>query len=320
MMIDLAKLGARLDRAFGQAPPNTVLSRVRAIVGSDSAMPSTEEGRLAVEGYRRLKNGEAPTPKQLSALQFLLRLTRPAPLVHQGKPDTLPTTEHLSTFPNWTAFQTAAACLRLVGRIDRASPTPATAESIGTGLLVAPGFLVTNKHVLADLSRGTDVLEPGQAVVRFDWEDGAFAADMPVSVTGVGPVHPSLDVALLKLAGSPAPPASPAATFDEAPIADNADVVVVGYPLDDKDRNPMFIRNIFGTAFGVLRAAPGQCTSSSDDGFYHDCSTLGGNSGSPVFALDTARVVGLHSGGGFLWKNAAVAAAAIVPFVRDATR
>jgi hypothetical protein len=38
-----------------------------------------------------------------------------------------------------------------------------------------------------------------------------------------------------------------------------------------------------------------------------------------VFSIDGGTVVGLHSGGGFLWKNAAVAAAAIAPFVDAAT-
>jgi hypothetical protein len=115
--------------AFGNQPPNTVLSRVRAVVGSDAAMPATEEGKLAVEAYRLLKNGEEPTPKQLAALQFLLRLTRPAPLVHNGFPDNLPTAEHVETFPTWSGFQKAATCLRRVGRIDRASPTLANASS-----------------------------------------------------------------------------------------------------------------------------------------------------------------------------------------------
>jgi endonuclease G len=47
----------------------------------------------------------------------------------------------------------------------------------------------------------------------------------------------------------------------------------------------------------------------------HDCSTLGGNSGSPVLALDTAEVVGLHFGGSFLWRNEAVTAPILADFV-----
>jgi S1-C subfamily serine protease len=313
--MDLARLRDRCDRAFRSEPPSNVLARVRAIVGSESAMPSTEEGALAVEGYRRLKNGDTPTPKQLAALQYLLRLTRPAPLVHGGRPDDLPTDDHAQTFPGWAAFQTAVGCLRIVGRVDRASPTPASADTIGTGILVAPDRLLTNHHVVEVISRGTDVLEEGQAVVRFDWEDGSFSADQPVPITAVDRLHPKLDLALVRLKAAALPGGLPAAPFDASPVADNADVVVVGYPVDDSERNPLFIRQIFGAQFGVLRAAPGQCTSSFADGFYHDCSTLGGNSGSPVFSIDGRRLVGLHSGGGFLWKNTAIAGAALVAFI-----
>lgn len=314
--MDLDKFLDRCVKVFGDLEPDAVLNRVRAIVGSESAMPATEEGKLAVQAFRKLKNGDEPTPMELSALQFLIRLTRPAPLVHKGKPDALQR-EHVDTFPAWAAFQDAVGCLPLVGRIDRASPTLATADRIGTGLLLAADLLLTNRHVVNVLSRGTDRLQEGQAVVRFGFEDDSFDADAPVPITAVASMHETLDMALLRL--KPAVPGLPSSSLapaiDETPLAANTDVVVVGYPLDDKERNPMFIGNIFGTEFGVLRASPGQCTKAFANGFYHDCSTLGGNSGSPVLSLDGARLVGLHTGGGFLWKNAAVSAGAIRQFV-----
>lgn len=317
--MDLDALRARCQRAFGNEAPSQVLNRVRAIVGSAAAMPATEEGRRAVAAYEKLKAGDAPTATELASLQLLIRFTRPAPLVHAGKADDLPRQEYVDAFPNWAGFQSAADRLRLVGRIDRASATLATAQTVGTGLLVATDLLMTNRHVLDELARGTDRLEEGQAVVRFGFEADSFSADTPVPIVDVTAFHPTLDVALLRLKpGAQAALAAPP-VIELNPLPDNTDVVVVGYPLDDPDRNPMFIRNIFENRFGVLRAAPGQCTSTFDDGFHHDCSTLGGNSGSPVFTLDGARLVGLHSGGGFLWKNAAVAGPSLASFV-DAHR
>lgn len=313
--MDLQRLRDRCERAFGNEPPNSVLKRVRAIVGSEGAMPPTEEGALAVEAYRRLKNGEEPTPKQLAALQLLLRMTRPAPLVHAGRPDDLPTGEHVNAFPSWPAFQAGVTCLPIVARVDRASATLGGAETIGTGILVGQDRLLTNRHVVDVLSRGTDVLEQGQGVVRFAFEDGSFAADRPVPIVGVVKLHPALDLALLRLGTASIPASPPGPTFDSSPVDDNTDVVVVGYPVNDSERNPMFIGQIFGAQFGVLRAAPGQCTSSFSDGFYHDCSTLGGNSGSPVFSMDGTRIIGVHTGGGFLWKNTAIPGAAVVPFI-----
>jgi S1-C subfamily serine protease len=311
------QLRLRSERAFGQAPPDAVLSRVRAIVGSEAAMPATEEGRLAVEAFRKLKNGDAPEPRELSALQLLIRLTRPAPLVRNGLPDLLQKQGHVDVFPGWPAFRQAVTALRLVGRIDRASASLADAVSIGTGLLVADDLVLTNRHVVDDLSRGVDELQEGQAVVRFAFEFGSNAPDAPVPVVGVAGLHPALDLALLRVRFDAAAPAAPGVVFDADPVPPNREVVVIGYPLEDRTRNPLFIRNIFGTDFGVLRAAPGQCTAGYTNGFYHDCSTLGGNSGSPIFSMDGARVVGLHSGGGFLWKNTAVAAPAIQQFIAD---
>lgn len=40
--------------------------------------------------------------------------------------------------------------------------------------------------------------------------------------------------------------------------------------------------------------------------FQHDCSTLGGNSGSCIVNLETHRIVGLHFGGRFRITNEAV--------------
>jgi V8-like Glu-specific endopeptidase len=54
--------------------------------------------------------------------------------------------------------------------------------------------------------------------------------------------------------------------------------------------------------------------------FRHDCSTLGGNSGSCVVDLNTHRVLGLHFGGYYLRYNQAVALWAIKddPIIRRA--
>jgi endonuclease G len=48
---------------------------------------------------------------------------------------------------------------------------------------------------------------------------------------------------------------------------------------------------------------------------YHDCSTLGGNSGSPVLSLADASVVALHRDGYFTYRNEAVDGASLGAFV-----
>ena len=110
-MRDPRRLLARAERAFPNVPPNQVLSRVRAIVGSERAMPATAEGLLAVSALQHLKNGEIPSASELSALELMIRLTRPAPLVHKGRPDDLAKSEQAGIFPDWAAF--VPGCFRL---------------------------------------------------------------------------------------------------------------------------------------------------------------------------------------------------------------
>ena len=68
------------------------------------------------------------------------------------------------------------------------------------------------------------------------------------------------------------------------------------------------MRQIFSDIYDVKRLQPGVITSWADgaDIFIHDCSTLGGNSGSPVLDLETHQVVGLHFGGRYLSGNNAI--------------
>jgi endonuclease G len=63
---------------------------------------------------------------------------------------------------------------------------------------------------------------------------------------------------------------------------------------------------IFGNVYDKKRLAPGQLTGSDSTALRHDCSTLGGNSGSVVLSLRTGEAVGLHFAGRFLVSNFAV--------------
>jgi len=284
-------------------------------------MPPGEQGRLASAALHKLEGvgpeeGD-PTPAELAALEVLMRMTRPSPLVHGAVPDDFERPEHSEIFPDWSAFREAVKPLMpSVGRIDTAGPSLGASATIGTGFLVAPGLLMTNKHVLNELSRGTGVLETGQGVVRFQVEDDSFVEDQPRKITGVAKTHPEADAVLLAVE----PFSSPAA--EEYPAIDSArddddEVVVAGYPSEISDRNPLFIRSAIGLSLGVLRASPGRISERGTDSFAHDCSTLGGNSGSPVFRMKTREVIGLHAGGSFLWKNYAVEGGVLAAFVKQ---
>jgi S1-C subfamily serine protease len=301
---------ARATRAFQNKPVGVILERIKAIVGPGN-MPPIEQSKLAEEALERMQNGKRPTPRQLAALEFVIRLMRPVPLSQEGALDALDP-KVAPSFPDWGGFQTSVKPhLYSVGRIDLWPK-----EGVGTGWLVSDSVMVTNRHVLDVLSKGTGALEQGQAVVRFKFEAGIPDEDEPANITGVLAVHEELDVALLTIDKQTFNDTRKPLEVDTAPVEEGHPVVAVGYPFDDSKRNPLFISALFNGTFGVKRAAPGEVAGRGPRSIFHDCSTLGGNSGSPIFSMKTGRVVGLHRDGYFLYRNEAVDGASLDEFIR----
>ena len=73
----------------------------------------------------------------------------------------------------------------------------------------------------------------------------------------------------------------------------------------------LYVVEIFGGIYGVKRLHPGKVMGVRERYVTHDCSTLGGNSGSAVVAFETGFVVGLHFGGNFRSRNFAVKASTL---------
>jgi len=306
--MNLELLRRRVDRVFGGAEPDTALNRVRAIVGSTN-LPATFEGELAKQALSKLKDPDAdqPTPRELAALEMMLRMMRPAPKFEDGKLEDFSEPEFDQAFPNWQAFMALLEPLKAsIGRIETGPGDPT-----GTGFLVGDEVLVTNRHVLDVLSRGTRQLEPGQGRVQFQAEFHPLASEPAAEILGVIAVHDKFDIALLRTRPAKRPVLKIAS---EAPKLEQT-IAAIGHPFDDPVNNPLFTRTIFGNTWGVKRVAPGEVIAASPSIIGHDCSTLGGNSGSPLVSLDSAEVVGLHFGGGFLWRNEAVDCVELSKFV-----
>jgi S1-C subfamily serine protease len=306
-------LAARAQDALKGATFGEILNRVRAIIGDENAI---EQEKMANEALGLLREGEVPSPMQLASLELVVRLMRPAPLSKGGTFEPLPK-ESAAAFTQWPGFQQAVReFIYSVGRINLAGGGGvAEGAAIGTGFLVADGLLVTNRHVLDELSRGTFELERGQAVVRFGYEFFSTEEEPAVDIVGVEAVHPTLDIALLRLGEAHFLTGRKPLRLATEGVEERQAVVAVGYPLND-GRNPLFISAIFGNRFGVKRSAPGVVTGVRADSFFHDCSTLGGNSGSPLLSMSDASLVGLHREGRFMYRNEAVHASALREFAR----
>jgi hypothetical protein len=82
------------------------------------------------------------------------------------------------------------------------------------------------------------------------------------------------------------------------------------------------MQQIFGDVYGVKRLQPGMSGEVFADQriIRHDCSTLGGNSGSCVVDLLSGEVLGLHFRGFYMKYNEAVALGCLVddPLLRAA--
>lgn len=293
---------ARALRALGGNSPIDAVRKVRSIIGPRE-IPNSEAA--AQEALKLLENGQKPSPQQLAALEIVVRLLRPVVLSKGGALQDLPETENRDLRPQhmkdaWSSFRTAAG--RYVGSIGRIED--GKNRHVGTGFVVGEDLIATNRHVLAVLSSGSDALVSGTSRIVFKGEFEATDAQSDiVPIEGVAVVHGTKDIALFKVAtGGRAP-----VTFAADAPAVGGNVVTIGYPGKDEHNNPLFLTSVFDGRFGVKSAALGEVlegTKAAD--IFHDCSTTQGNSGSPVFSVETGLVVGIHRSGYFMYRNEAV--------------
>lgn len=204
----------------------------------------------------------------------------------------------------------------------------------GTAFVVGRQLLMTNRHVAELFVKGVGnrpdqlVYRPGAAEVNMIREHGVESDPLILCrVRRVLLVHPYWDMAVFEVSGLPESLIPLRLSTESADGLGSRDAVTIGYPYFD-DRNPPDVQaRVFGGIYGVKRAQPGQLmvrnsVSSFDhlvQALCHNCSTLGGNSGSAVVELLSGMVVGLHFGGSYLIENYAVPVAELArdPRVAD---
>lgn len=223
--------------------------------------------------------------------------------------------------------------LAAVGRID------AGGIHWGTGFVVGPGIVATNRHVLQQIGAPIPrknrparwMLTLPDAAIDFACEPTSLTLESKFRITrvidaGELEIDPYLldfakiDAALLAVepvngAGKALP--DPIAMVRSWSASDPAagDIFTVGYParptalptLPDNSVDMDILRRlqeIFGAKYGRKYLSPGRVMRREGLIFYHDPTTLGGSSGSPVLRTDTSYdAIGLHFGGAYRREN-----------------
>ena len=302
--------------------------RLRAAIhraAEDGTLPDLVGPRLGAvltrtPALRAVGNGDAleSSIPPLALEAIVKRIGRPPLLVQNNEIQLVP----LEDFPAATdsLIKGTEPLVRSVGRVAFVNHAMTWG---GTGWVVkAEGskrVVATNRHVAKIVAgRATDgsgvFLRSPSTGVRYGAEidfgetlERQPGTPEPVRVVRVVYLADDLspDVALLEIDGDALPSAFELAE-DEA--GDEDLVAIIGYPAFDTRNDTSAQEFYFQDLYDVKRYAPGKVMQplGTDRVFSHDCTSLGGNSGSPLLRLRDGKVVGLHYAGRYGVANSAV--------------
>ena len=319
--MDKLERAKRLKDMLSQVAPNRALENLMPQRGrggleglrpTDEAQASIESGleKLATDRHQDLSDAE-----MFGLEAIVMKEGRPVVYVRRGTYDPLPDALWKG-LNDQTVKDRINPLLPLIGRIE--TPPPTVTPYLGTGFVVGPGLMMTNRHVARVFADGVGLnirFTAGDALVNFGREvddtDDSLVRDLKVA--GVEMIHPYWDMALLRVDGLPNGQSLPLSTQKPEDIIDE-EVVVIGYPARD-ERNDLAVQDrIFEGKYFVKRLAPGvvrdraqiQSFENRVNALTHNASTLGGNSGSAVVGVKSGKVIALHFAGVYLVANYAV--------------
>ncbi len=315
----------RLRAMLSQVAPQSQLESLGDQPQLEAHGLTEQDFDLATSGLRALNEAgtlettaETITDEQMNVLEAII-LPRERPVV-----DVINNTFRSPPKP-WGHLGRGEAKKRLqqaipsIGRIEL--PNHPQIPYGGTGFVVGPNLLMTNRHVAeifaSGLGRKNLMFKPGQSAgIDFKQEARPARGERPrvLLVRKVVMIHPFWDMALLQVDGLPDGHPALALSTTSAEDLDGQDIAIIGYPAQDP-RNQVGLQNrIFRSTFNVKRLQPGKLKQREAlnsfghrvDAVTHDASTLGGNSGSAVVHVATGQVIALHFAGIYLKANYAV--------------
>lgn len=250
---------------------------------------------------------------------IILEKSRPVLFVRDGVIETAPLPEieqWISPFRKKLVKPIAG-----IGRVELSDHD--TYQWCGTGFRIDEDLIVTNRHVALFFAEREGELfkfrinQMGKPVrARIDFREefkGVVSEEFGIAkiLWIAADKDEAPDMAVLQIVKDPGLP-EPLTLADKDP-ASRQPVAVVGYPARDSHNDAVLMADIFHDIYDVKRFAPGEVVSPVKNAWYltHDCTTLGGNSGSALLDLASQKVVGLHFGGRFRKTNYAVKASVI---------
>lgn len=282
-------------------------------------MRTIEATRIALDKIKRFGEAADLTPSESNSLLCSIILTtRPAILIENDK--------YLQANPpltsddlDWNNFLepyrgTIEKAALSVGRVEFKHSD--TEKYGGTGFLVAEDAIMTNRHVAEffcekDTQTGEYIFKTEITKRRVDYcEENKTQPAREFQIKKILKIYdpPGPDLALLKVAktsqGQDHPTPLVIADNMPEPVEDaNVDpnehrkIFAVGYPFFDISReDPAQLKDVFGDVYEVKRLQPGMfnLVKAGENVLYHDCSTIGGNSGSCIVDVKLNQVIGLH--------------------------
>lgn len=300
-------------------------------------LPVSALTALSVASLEALKNGSGLesmlNDSTVSGFEAIVQLTGRPPLLIDNDQVVM---EPLPDFPPETQglILNTQKWIPSVGRIEFRNHQM---EWAGTGWVVQHAgkgaLVVTNRHVAKFVatrkSDGSAVFDRSPAGARYgaviDFREELHSKPgdtvRTAELTRVKYLadDAGADVALLLIetAGFELP--TPMELIGDKELPGKGDLVaLIGYPAYDSRNDADAQAKYFRDLYDVKRFAPGRVLQAAANGQYltYDCTSLGGNSGSPVIRLSDGKVVGLHFQGTPLKANVAVPALTLSQLIK----
>jgi endonuclease G len=266
-------------------------------------VPSLTE-RAAI-AFDRVINNRPLSDKDLIHLEsIVLPALRPVFDIQNETYETLPA--------DWGAFNPGRGAIepiiRGIGRLQLTGHPSYT--FVGTGFVCSPTAILTNRHVaqifvLESRNGRSLTFLPGVSCALNMLAEVGSAASLLLDVTRPIVASDKWDLTLLRVESLPSGVA-PVPLAGTAPAAiDGGIAAIIGYPAFDPIESFVDQATIFRAVFDRKRFQPGKLNGRVDvpsfghtvSALAHDCSTLGGNSGSALISADLSQVVGIHFAG-----------------------